>query len=232
MTLRAREIGKPKEWTIFESITEWFFGAPSEYNEPVMEPWMMTDGFFVQMGGFLLREDGKPVQVLNYARLKRCIGDGTIDPPDITAEEIQDRAKGDFISKGLVILQTSWFILQCLARWSQKLTLSELEVVTLGLALLNGITYALWWNKPQGVGKAFRIPKKKAGQNSNDNPPVSESEKEPTDSGNIESPAGGPPSEMPTNLIAPTVIQVDKLDVELLSAFESPITGDAPTEKD
>ncbi|KAF8204595.1 hypothetical protein BJ912DRAFT_1072390 [Pholiota molesta] len=92
-------------------------------------PWWMLDRY--------------PSVVLNYARLKRCIGDGTIDPPDITAEEIQDRAKGDFISKGLVILQTSWFILQCLARWSQKLALSELEVVTLGLALLNGITYAL-----------------------------------------------------------------------------------------
>jgi hypothetical protein len=168
MTLRAREIGKPKEWTIFESITEWFFGAPSEYNEQVMEPWTMTHGFFVQMGGFLLCEDENPVQVLNYARLKRCIGDGAIDPPDITAEEIQDRAKGDFISKGLVILQTSWFILQCLARWSQKLALSELEVVTLGLARLIAIACALWWNKPQEVGKAA--------QNSNDNPPVSESD--------------------------------------------------------
>jgi hypothetical protein len=35
----------------------------------------------------------------------------------------------------------------------------------------------------------------------------------------------------PQTLIAPTVIQVDKPDVELLSASESPITGGAPTEK-
>ncbi len=30
--------------------------------------------------------------------------------------------------------------------------LAELELVTLGFAVLNGITYALWWDKPQNVG--------------------------------------------------------------------------------
>ncbi|KAF9478662.1 hypothetical protein BDN70DRAFT_859672 [Pholiota conissans] len=141
-------------------VLKQYMGARLIANEGRSAPWTMTHAFFVQMGGFLLCKDGKPIQVLDYARLKRCIADGTMDPPDITADEIKDRSKGDFISKGLAVLQTSWFLLQCITRWSQKLPLSELEVLTLGFAAMNGITYALWWNKPQDVGKAFRIEKK------------------------------------------------------------------------
>jgi hypothetical protein len=35
---------------------------------------------------------------------------------DITEKEIKDRSKGDILSKGFAILQTGWFVLQCIAR--------------------------------------------------------------------------------------------------------------------
>ncbi|KAF9472931.1 hypothetical protein BDN70DRAFT_967427, partial [Pholiota conissans] len=133
--------------------------SKSSMNRP---QWTITHGFFLQMGGFMLSEDGRLKHILidgsrrrtpNKLQLLYNIKEGIINPPRITEEDIQDRSKGDIISKTIIILQTTWFIVQCLARWSQHLPLTELEIVTLGFAMLNGITYALWWNKPQNVGR-------------------------------------------------------------------------------
>ena len=109
------------------------------------------------MGGIILCKNGVPVQVLDYPRLKSHIQNKTIDIPRITSAEVQDRSKGDFISKGVVLVHTTWFVVECIARWRANLPLSELEVVTLGFALLNAITYGLWWSKPQNVMTAIRI---------------------------------------------------------------------------
>src|SRR6266545_248598 len=75
----------------------------------------------------------------------------------ISEEDIKDRSKGDFLSKLIAIVQTTWFILQCVARGQQRLALTELELVTLALASLNAITYTFWWHKPLGVQEPMRI---------------------------------------------------------------------------
>jgi len=75
----------------------------------------------------------------------------------ISEEDIKDRSKSDILSKLIAISQTTWFILQCITRGQQKLTLTELELVTLALASLNAITYVFWWHKPLGVQVPIRI---------------------------------------------------------------------------
>lgn len=69
-----------------------------------------------------------------------------------------DKSKRDFLSKLVVVLQTSWFVVQCFARWRSDLPLAELEVSTLAFAILNATVYGIWWNKPQGVLVAIKIP--------------------------------------------------------------------------
>jgi len=62
-------------------------------------------------------------------------GKGPVSWPPITEEEIQDRSKGDYLLKGRVVLvQTSWFITQCIVRGAYRLEITELEVVTLAFA--------------------------------------------------------------------------------------------------
>lgn len=125
----------------------------------------------------MLCENGKPIQAISFSKawvdenpnmaqymsqhknhpcsstgIKEAILAGVIEPPQITKAEIDDRSKGDILSKTFVVLQTTWFIIQCIARWSIENSVTELELITLGFAMLNGITYALWWNKPQNVG--------------------------------------------------------------------------------
>jgi hypothetical protein len=109
------------------------------------------------MGGFMLYDDDQPKGILTFDFFRDLIEGKAIDFPRITEDDIRDRSKGDAFSKGLVILQTSWFILQCIARWSQHLSLTELELVTLAFAAFNGVMYYLWWNKPLDVRRAFPI---------------------------------------------------------------------------
>lgn len=77
-----------------------------------------------------------------------------------TAEEIEDKSKGDGLSKALVVAQTGWFIAQCISRWATGLAVTELELVTLAFAALNGVIYFLWWNKPLDVRYAVAVVRK------------------------------------------------------------------------
>ncbi|EKM82159.1 hypothetical protein AGABI1DRAFT_55347, partial [Agaricus bisporus var. burnettii JB137-S8] len=120
--------------------------------------WTKTHGFFIQMGGFMLYRDGSPFTVLTYERFKDLIDKKVIDKPvKITERTINDKSKSDNFSKGFAVIQTTWFVVQCIARWARSLPLVELEVVTLAFAVLNAIIYALWLNKPQNVQEAIRI---------------------------------------------------------------------------
>jgi hypothetical protein len=75
----------------------------------------------------------------------------------ITDEEIGDRSKGDAMAKIILIIQSSWFICQCIARLAQGLSLTQIELTTLALASVNGITFVLWWGKPLGVEAPVRV---------------------------------------------------------------------------
>ena len=98
-------------------------------------------------------------QVLSYECYKEFASnpDTNFESPKITVAEIKDRSKGDFLSKLIAIFQTTWFILQCIARGQQGLALTELELVILTLASLNAVTYMFWWHKPLGLQDPIRI---------------------------------------------------------------------------
>ncbi|KAG1732859.1 uncharacterized protein EDB91DRAFT_1057787 [Suillus paluster] len=113
--------------------------------------WTQTHSFFALMGGFMLYVDGEPYHILLPDHLLDLIRAGSIDVPTLTAKQIRDRSKGNAISKGLIILQVAWFILQLISRAIYHLETTQLEVGTLAFAVLNFITYAVWWNKPLGV---------------------------------------------------------------------------------
>jgi hypothetical protein len=86
----------------------------------------------------------------------------------ISSKDIEDKSKGDAISKLFVVVQTSWFIVQCLARWTAHLPVTELEVVTLAYAVQNIFIYVIWWNKPQGLLLPYRFYLEKEKETSED----------------------------------------------------------------
>ncbi|KAH9959070.1 hypothetical protein BC827DRAFT_1135276 [Russula dissimulans] len=125
------------------------------------EGWTLTHGFFATMGGFMAYEGNKPIEVLLPIDLGSYSLTGNGNFPRISKKEIQDKSKGDFISKAVVILQTSWFVMQCIARGVQRLPITELELATIAFAGLNFVLYLLWWDKPLNVQCGVRVYKKR-----------------------------------------------------------------------
>ena len=74
-----------------------------------------------------------------------------------TEAEIRDRGKSDWLAKSLVLLQTSWFVMQCIARARAHLPVTHLEIVTLAYAIMNFVIYVFWWNKPLNVSQPVRV---------------------------------------------------------------------------
>ena len=75
----------------------------------------------------------------------------------LTEDEIKDKSHADFISKAIAVIQTTWFIMQVIARAVDGLAITELEIITVGFAILNFGTYFLWWNKPLRVRHPVRV---------------------------------------------------------------------------
>jgi hypothetical protein len=136
--------------------------------------WTRAHGFFLIMGGFQLFESsdqpspdaseqndyfergvGRFIRILEFKDVLQHKLETVI--PFTTEKEIKDRGKSDGISKFIVLLQTSWFIIQCIARGIKHLPLTELEIVTLAYAMMNLFVYIFWWDKPRDVGCPIRV---------------------------------------------------------------------------
>ena len=100
-------------------------------------------------------EEGR-VTILTLEMLEELAKDPEFEI-QVTEDEIMDKSKGDALSKIIFILQSSWFIMQCAARHMQGLSFTQLELTTLALASLNGITFILWWDKPLGAQLPVRV---------------------------------------------------------------------------
>ncbi|KAJ7715181.1 hypothetical protein B0H16DRAFT_1263605, partial [Mycena metata] len=103
-----------------------------------------THGFFCTMGGFVSQERHPIVETKELRAYMPAIR-------VIDEEDIKDRSKGDALSKGVAITQGLWFLTQALARVSQRLPLTQLEVATLAFGVLSIFIRVLWWWKPLDV---------------------------------------------------------------------------------
>jgi hypothetical protein len=123
------------------------------------------------MGGFtVLGTNGKEHPVV-LRKLKQYLAAGDIK---ITKKQIEDRSKSDILSRGIILFQTGWFILQLIARAIQHLPITELELVALAFATLNFMIYGVWWNKPLDVQCAFVLAGATAGVNHPTTPAINQ----------------------------------------------------------
>ncbi|KAG1769410.1 hypothetical protein EDD22DRAFT_771251 [Suillus occidentalis] len=122
-----------------------------------LHQWTVTHGFFAWMGGFMLYFNDKPRATLTPMELRRFVDEGSVEMPVIMEADIEDRSKGDALSKGIAIVQLAWFVLQLIARYVQKLPITLLELDTLAVAALTCISYGFWWKKPKGIGRPHAV---------------------------------------------------------------------------
>ncbi|PBK85593.1 hypothetical protein ARMGADRAFT_941875, partial [Armillaria gallica] len=140
-----------------EVIVAWAaeqFKVAWKVDEP--EHLTMTHGFFLGMGGFCYTDisytqhtPDESIVTLHVIESQCTIFIEDLEA--ISVKTIEDKSKGDGLSKTISILQISWFIAQCTARVIQRLPITLLEMTALAFAGLSIITYCLWWYKPLNV---------------------------------------------------------------------------------
>ncbi|KDQ55319.1 hypothetical protein JAAARDRAFT_692072 [Jaapia argillacea MUCL 33604] len=137
------------ELVIFWAMKQWFCARRIAKRHSA-NGWTKTHGFFILMGGFVLVQGtGKaevPLKLILPKDLKKLA-----ELPPVTEAQIQDKGKRDALSKGVILVQTMWFILQCLGCAIENLPITELEIATLAFTVLNLATYWFWWDKPVDV---------------------------------------------------------------------------------
>ncbi|KAJ3774221.1 hypothetical protein FB446DRAFT_489980 [Lentinula raphanica] len=147
----------------------------SIYNKK--HPWTMVHSYHAAMGGFVFdtkSEEGTKSEFLPESY--QPSGHVVITPegiqfllkhkpellPDLSIEEISDRNKGDSISKSVLVVQVSFFLIDCIARTAQGLPITLLEVTTVAHALCSLLAYLFWWSKPLNVDRPVFIRGKEA----------------------------------------------------------------------
>ena len=123
-----------------------------------------------QMGGFHLFERSSDETINDNRRILRI--DDELHPLQAidlvscdvyksftmpTKAEIQARGKSDQLCKSLIGLQTSWFVLQCIAHAIGHLPVNHLEIVTLAYTAKNFVIYIFWWNKSLNANQSIRV---------------------------------------------------------------------------
>lgn len=101
-------------------------------------------------------EANPPARKLEPEQVIRLLDSKTISLP--SEEEIKDKGKSDWIAKTLVVIQLSWFTIQCIARAIEHLTITEFETVTLAYAVVTFGMYVVWWDKPSNINCPIRVP--------------------------------------------------------------------------
>lgn len=114
------------------------------------------------MGGYHVFDGNNPHVYLTPDNVLSLIGDGLLDPP--SEEEIQDHSKSDSFAKALVLVQTLWFVMQCIARAIEHLPITELEIATVAYTIPIVGIYICWWNKPLGISQPIRVQKSLTGE--------------------------------------------------------------------
>ncbi|KDQ55325.1 hypothetical protein JAAARDRAFT_114003, partial [Jaapia argillacea MUCL 33604] len=129
-------------------MKQWFVSLQlAKYHAD--DGWTQTHSFFTLMGGFMQVEvRGRQEILLGLVLPDIHNGHDRQEYLLVSETQIQDRSKCDALSKSLVLLQTSWFILQCIAHAIEGLPITPLEITTLAFTILNLATFRFWWNKP------------------------------------------------------------------------------------
>jgi hypothetical protein len=119
----------------------------------------MAYGFYAVMGGFRVNvqqfSDTMSTAVLSPPAIVTLAQHGVFC--DIERSTIQDKSKANSLAKGLVVLQVSWMVVQCIGRKTSELRLTLLEIHTFVHAICAAMMYALWFKKPFSIGEATTI---------------------------------------------------------------------------
>jgi hypothetical protein len=116
---------------------------------------MIMGGFHYFQGSDKAGDDYSAAHPLTYENVVSMLRNKTLSLP--TEQELENQSKSDWFAKTLVLLQTLWFVAQCIARRAENLPTTQLEIVTLAYTAIYVGIFIAWWDKPRNVDCPIRV---------------------------------------------------------------------------
>ncbi len=113
--------------------------------------WHLRHAFFADMGGFVFHPRDSDPFPLNATQLHWLVQHEYVEYPTISEREVWDKSKQDTFTKVITIFQVGYFIIQCIARAIQNLTITTLELNALAIVVCSLMTSFAWLHKPADV---------------------------------------------------------------------------------
>ncbi|KAJ4520088.1 hypothetical protein HRR75_001951 [Exophiala dermatitidis] len=127
------------------------------FHEIGYTDWTVRHGFYADMGGFVFEpRNWKPFPV-NAKQLFYLVEHGYINYPDINKSLIDDMDKYDGLSRFVTACQIIWFTLNVIARATQKLAITTLELTTIGFIFCTLGFNMCWKDKPMDITTTIRL---------------------------------------------------------------------------
>lgn len=120
-------------------------------------PWTSTHAHLANMGGIHLRFPGTIQFPVNSNQLLWLVRNCHIVYPTIQTSTIADKDKADAFARVVTLLQVGWFLVHCIARFVQDLSLTPLELSTLAFSLSAFAVLFYQRHKPSGVDEPIII---------------------------------------------------------------------------
>lgn len=122
-----------------------------EPDERANHHWTMVQGFCIYMHGFQIQTKDDWFYTIESKNVAPLIEAGVIQSYNLRETEIKDRAKVDASAKLLTVIQSTWTIINILARAAYSLPISPIEITTVAYVICAAFTYAMWWAKPKDM---------------------------------------------------------------------------------
>lgn len=115
-------------------------------------PWDIETAFFALSGGCVIANDLGLGGTLNTKGIKHLARQRPESLITVQGAVIQNPSKSSGLAKVITCAQALWFCSQCIARLSQDMAISLLELNTIAHCISAFFIYAFWWHKPYDVG--------------------------------------------------------------------------------
>jgi hypothetical protein len=132
--------------------------------------WTLEHAFFCCMGGWGVEgvdggddEFTEGREMLKPEGLLWMVQNGYMALPSdrMSKAQLLDRSKQDRFAKVVAVFQSTWLVVQCIARRAQGSPITTLELSATAFVLCTGVTWAGWWRKPKDVEFAVMVPVEK-----------------------------------------------------------------------
>lgn len=119
--------------------------------------WTMAHAFCVNMRGLALRTTDNHLYTVQSKHVGTLVKCEIIKYPQFSKQDVQDRSKADSLAKVVSLVQSTWVVINVVARAAYHLPITLLEIATMAFILCTYSSYLLWWNKPKDMNAPIII---------------------------------------------------------------------------